>query len=140
MNTRTILSCSELQRLYVDERLGVAAVAQICGTSPATISNWLRRCGIPARSGRFTARQIPADHLHQLYVVEQLPIRRIAEIFGVSVGTVNNRRRAYGLPGRGRRPPSSHHRDSGATAAVAAVAEKDKNSLHFPEDLSGSCS
>lgn len=105
MNARIILSCAELQRLYHDERLGVAAIARLYGTSPATISNWLRRCGIPARSGRFIARDIPRDQLYQLYTVEQLPIRQIADLFGVSIGTINNRRRAYGIPGRGRKGP-----------------------------------
>jgi hypothetical protein len=103
MNARTVLSCAELQRLYLEERLGVADVARLYGTSPATISNWLRRCGIPARSGRFIARHIPVDQLYQLYVVEQLPIRQIAVIFGVSVGTINNRRRAYGIPSRSKK-------------------------------------
>lgn len=103
MNARTVLSCAELQRLYLEERLGVADVARLYGTSPATISNWLRRCGIPARQGRFIAREIPAEHLYQLYVVEQLPIRQIADMFGVSIGTINNRRRAYGIPGRGKK-------------------------------------
>lgn len=102
MDTHPIISCAELQRLYVAEGLGVASIARLYGASPATISNWLRRCGIAARQGRFVAHVIPAERIYQLYVVERLPLRQIATLLGVSIGTINNRRRAYGIPPRGR--------------------------------------
>lgn len=103
----TNLPCEDLRRLYVEQGLGVAAVAALMGRSPSTISNRLRACGIPTRSGRFQARLIPRDLLEQLYSVEALPLPAIAARLGISVGTVHNRRRAYGIPTRPRRRVAS---------------------------------
>lgn len=97
------LDCDELRRLYEEERLGVAAIAARAGCSAPTVSSRLRRCGIATRSSRFTARPVAAEQLRRLYVEERLPLRLIAAALGVSVGTVHNRRRALGLPARGRR-------------------------------------
>ena len=94
-------SCAELHHLYIDEQLGVVAIGGKLGCSAATVSNWLRRCGIPTRSGRFQARVVSETLLEQLYSVEALPLHEIARRLGVSVGTINNRRRAYGIPKRG---------------------------------------
>ena len=94
-------TCAELHRLYLEDGLGVVAVGRRLGCSAATISNWLRRCSIPTRSGRFQARAVSRALLEQLYSVEQLPLQAIAQRMGVSVGTINNRRRAYGIPKRG---------------------------------------
>lgn len=99
-------SCGELRRLYVDEGLGVVAIGARLGCSPPTVSNWLRRCGIPARPSRFQTREVPRERLEQLYSVEGLPLRAIAARLGVSVGTVNNRIRAYGIPRRSLRARS----------------------------------
>jgi IS30 family transposase len=103
------LTCEELRRLYLDEGMGVARIGAIAGRSASTISIRLQRCGIPTRSGRFRRAEVPRALLEQLYLVEALPLREIAGRLGVSVGTVSNRLRAYGIPRRGR-------------AAVAAVA------------------
>ena len=92
--------CWQLRCWYEEDRLGVAAIARQVGCSPATISNWLRRCAIPARSGRFRARSIDRCEFERLYLEEALPLVQIAAAFGVSIGTINNRRRAYGLPPR----------------------------------------
>lgn len=104
MTERIILTCAELERLYVHEGLSQANVAAALGCSVATIANRLRRCGIPARDGRFRGRPLPAAVLAQLYSDEGLPLRAIAAQLGVSVGTVHNWRRAYGIPTRSRRP------------------------------------
>jgi hypothetical protein len=103
------LTCEELRRLYLDERMGVARIGAVAGCSASTISIRLRRCGIPTRSGRFRRAEVPKEQLEQLYLAEALPLREIAARLGVSVGTVSNRLRAYGIPRRGR-------------ATVAAVA------------------
>ncbi len=97
------LDCAELRQLYEEERTGVAEIAARAGCSSATISTRLRRCGIATRSGRFMARAVAPEQLRQLYLEEQLPLRQIAATLGVSVGTIHNRRRALGLPARGRR-------------------------------------
>jgi transcriptional regulator of aromatic amino acid metabolism len=100
MATRIILPCDELRRLYLEDGLGVAQVALRLGCSAATISNRLRACGIAARSGRFAASRITLELLTQLYTVEGLPVAVIAARLGVSVGTIHNRRRAFGIPAR----------------------------------------
>lgn len=100
MAPRSSPPCSELSRLYTDEGLGVAEIARRMGCSAPTVSNWLRRCGIPTRTGRFRAYDVPRERLVQLYSVEGQSLRAIAEQLGVSVGTVNNRLRAYGVPRR----------------------------------------
>jgi transposase len=87
--------------LYITDGLGVAAIAKRLGCSAPTVSNWLRRCGIPTRTGRFRKREVPRDRLEQLYRVEGRSLRAIAAELGVSVGTVNNRLRAYNIPRRG---------------------------------------
>lgn len=102
MAQKAPIGCDELRRLYEEERLSVAAIAAQAGCSPPTVSRWLRRCGISTRSGRFTACEIQPELLRQLYLEECLPLRLIAARLGVSVGTIHNRRRALGLPPRGR--------------------------------------
>ena len=102
MAARIVLTCVELEHLYVHEGLSQANVAAALGCSVATVANRMRRCGIPARDGRFRAHPLPAALLAQLYA-EGLPLRLIAAHLGVSVGTVHNWRRAYGIPTRARR-------------------------------------
>lgn len=110
MNARIPLSCGELRRLYVDEGLGIAAIARRQGCSAPTVSNWLRRCGIATRPGRFRARELPRELLERLYSVEGRSLRAVASELGVSVGTVRNRLRAHGIALRpvGWRAAASH--------------------------------
>jgi len=102
MAPRSSIDCAELRQLYEEELLGMKAIAARAGCSPPTVAKWLRRCGVAPRSGRFTAREIAPEQLRRLYLDERLPLRLIAARLGVSVGTVHNRRRALGLPARGR--------------------------------------
>jgi uncharacterized protein YjcR len=102
MAGQVYLTCEELRRLYLDEGLGVARIGAAVGYSASTISSWLRRCGIPTRSGRFRPAEVPRELLERLYLAESLPLREIAALLGVSVGTISNRLRAYGVPRRGR--------------------------------------
>ena len=95
-------SCEELRRLYEKEGLGVAAIAEHFGVSPATVSSRLRRCGAIMRSGRFVRLPLPAADLRRLYGDERRTLRAIAAELGVSVGTVVAWRRELGLPPRGR--------------------------------------
>lgn len=103
MSTRVVLSCADLGRLYLDEELSVARIAAILGCSAATVSNRMRACGIPARTGRFQALEVSRALLEQLYTDEALTIPAVAARLGISVGTLHNRRRAYGIPARSRR-------------------------------------
>jgi hypothetical protein len=104
MRQRVIISTEELRRRYQDEGQTLAVIAAELGCSTATISNLLRRHGITARAGRFPRRRIviPHERLAQLYSVERRLIKDIAQLFGVSMGTINNRRKAYGIPQRPR--------------------------------------
>jgi TyrR family helix-turn-helix protein len=102
MRVRAMIDQEELRRRYVEERQTIVVIAAQIGCSAATISNLLRRYGIPTRSGRFSRRDVPRALLVQLYSVERLPIRQIAERLGVSHGTIGNRRKAYNIPERPR--------------------------------------
>jgi DNA-directed RNA polymerase specialized sigma24 family protein len=97
------LPCATLERLYHEEGLSQAAIAARLGCSVATVGNRMRRCGIATRDGRFKARPIPQATLARLYSEEGLTLTAIAAQLGVSVGTVHNWRRAYGIPARPRR-------------------------------------
>lgn len=103
MPATILVSCEELRGLYVNDGLSQARIAAIVGCSVATIANRMRRCGIPARNGRFQARPPSRDLLTALYCHEALPLAVIAARLGVSVGSVHNWRRAYGIPARTRR-------------------------------------
>jgi uncharacterized protein YjcR len=107
MQSQPRITCAQLHDWYEGEGLGVAAIAQRVGCSPATISNWLRRCAIPARSGRFQAIVVDRAELQRLYLDEGLPLAAIAAALGVSVSTINNRRRVFGIPKRATRPRRS---------------------------------
>lgn len=102
MPRRVELPCWELRRLYEDEGMSSVALACCYRCSPTTITKYLRACGATVRLSRFQARDIPADVLRHLYSVERLPIRDIAQRFGVSQSTIGNRRRALGIPVRSR--------------------------------------
>ncbi|NTU79752.1 MAG: hypothetical protein HGA45_10180 [Chloroflexales bacterium] len=120
MPMRIVLPCEELHRLYIDEGLGMASIAALLGCSAATVSNRIRACGITVRPGRFQARPVPRALLEQLYSDEGLPIPIIATRLGVSIGTIHNRRRAYGIPARGRRQPAGGGRFNPGTDAEIA--------------------
>jgi hypothetical protein len=92
--------CEELRQLYAEQGMTMRMIAERYVCSTATISVWLRRCGIATRSGRFEARAIPEEALRQLYLIERQPLATIAAHFGVSIATLYNRRRSYGIPTR----------------------------------------
>ncbi|NTV65656.1 MAG: hypothetical protein HGA65_19275, partial [Oscillochloris sp.] len=102
MKQRITISEADLRQRYVDNGQTLMTIAAAIGCSAATVSNMLRRYGIATRDARFQAHDISRDLLFQLYMIERLPIKIIAERFGVHVGTINNRRRAYGIMPRPR--------------------------------------
>ncbi|MCG8348292.1 MAG: hypothetical protein MI924_11000 [Chloroflexales bacterium] len=105
MPRRIEISCAELRQLYEGERLGVVAIAARYSCSSTTISLRLRDCGVPTRETRFQPRKIPHNELRQLYEVEHWSIKAIARHFGVSISTIGNRRRMFGIPVRPRIAP-----------------------------------
>jgi hypothetical protein len=80
------------------------ALARRYGCCPATIAKRLRAAGIALRDGRFPSIMVAEATLRRLYLDERLPIAAIAAALGVSASTVGNKRRAYGIPIRPRRP------------------------------------
>jgi transcriptional regulator of aromatic amino acid metabolism len=73
------------------------------GCSPTTIAKRLRGCGVTLRDARFPAIGVAEAQLRQLYTEERLPLSAIAARLGVSISTIGNKRRAYGIPIRPRR-------------------------------------
>ncbi len=80
------------------------ALAQRFECSPTTVAKCLRSNGVALRHARFAPTPIDAAELRRAYLDERLPIAQIAARFGVSPGTVSNKRRAFGIPLRPRRP------------------------------------
>ena len=80
------------------------ALARRYGCSPATIAKRLRAAGIALRDARFHKVPVAESTLRRLYLDERLPIAAIAAAVGVSASTVGNKRRAYAIPIRPRRP------------------------------------
>jgi transposase-like protein len=102
MSQRITISRAELEQRYVHQGQTMAMIAADLGCSVATVSNFLRRYAITTRDGRFRGCDIPRDLLVQLYSVERLRVRLIAERFGVQPATISNWRKRYGIPERPR--------------------------------------
>ena len=108
MPRRPPIPCDELRSAYAEGHSSTA-ITQRYRCSPTTIIKYLRRCGLPIRSSRFQARSIPETALRRLYLEERLPLAVIATYFGVSISTINNKRRRYNISIRPRRvaPPGA---------------------------------
>lgn len=102
MSRRFEIDPDEVRHLYEDKHMGVVALAERYGCSPTTISKRLHEYSVQVRCTRFEPRNVPEETLRQLYEVEHLPIKEIAERLGVSVSTIGNRRRALGIAVRPR--------------------------------------
>ncbi len=101
MARRANISCAELAALYQAGQ-STTRLAVRYGCSPTTIANRLRRCGVPVRRARFQSADVPEEALRAQYSDARLPIADIAANFGVSVSTIGNKRRLYGIPTRNR--------------------------------------
>ena len=102
MPQRPPIPCDELRSAYAEGESSTA-IAQRYRCSPTTVIKYLRRCGLPIRSSRFQAREIPEATLRRLYLEERQPVVVIAAYFGVSISTINNKRRRYNIPIRPQR-------------------------------------
>lgn len=110
---RTIdIPCDELRQLYEDEQMGIVLLGQRYGCSPTTISKRLHACGIATRPSRFQPSTISEDEFRRLYEVEQWSIHAMARHFGVSVSTIGNRRRAWGIAVRPKKKAPPHRPSS----------------------------
>lgn len=123
---------------YLTRRLAIDEMAAEAGCSAAHIRNELRRHGVHRRRAP-TAREgwmeLTPDVLHQLYVVEELTLREIAERAGGSDGRVLKALRRAGIArrprgaGRGRdlkplTPDVLHQLYVVESLSAAAIAER----------------
>lgn len=102
MPRRLNLPCDTLRTAYESGQT-TKELAHTYGCCPTTIANHLRRCGVILRTTRFRPVVLPKVTLQQLYLGKQLPLKDIAAYFGVSISTIGNKRRLYGIPSRTRR-------------------------------------
>lgn len=102
MPRRLNLSCDTLRIAYESGQT-TTDLAHTYDCCPTTIANHLRQCGVILRTARFQPLVLPQPTLRRLYLEEQLPLKDIAAHFGVSISTIGNKRRSYGIPSRTRR-------------------------------------
>lgn len=102
MARRLVLPSWDLQRAYAAGQ-STLALARRYGCSPTTIANHLRACGVQLRRTRYAALAIDPAALRRAYLDERRSIAAMAAMFGVSPGTIANKRRLYGIPARPRR-------------------------------------
>lgn len=123
MRQRVNITPEELRQRYADAGQTIVVIAASLGCSPATISNRLRSYGIPTRPSRFFKRiNIPREVILQLYWVERVEVREIAERLDVSTGTINNLRKGYDIPARPRARAAALSDAADATSARPAKA------------------
>jgi transposase len=107
------VSPAELRRLYEQQQLAPAEIAERSGVSGRTVRAWLRRLGIllrpqPERRGR----RLPptAAELRRRYIADGLTITQLAARYGVGTSTVRqwlqNSSIPRRLPGRSSQAPS----------------------------------
>jgi transposase len=99
------VSPAELRRLYEQQRLAPAEIADRFGVSSRTVRAWLRRSGIPLRpQPERRGRPLPptAAELRRRYVADGVTIPQLAARYGVGRSTVRQWLENSGIP---RRPP-----------------------------------
>ena len=99
------VSPAELRRLYEQQRLAPAEIADRFGVSSRTVRAWLRRLGIPLRpQPERRGRRLPptAAELRRHYVADGVTITQLAAGYGVGRSTVRGWLADAGIP---RRPP-----------------------------------
>lgn len=88
---------AELHRLYHDEQLTQAQLAERLDAAPGTVARWLAECGIGTPDPR-----IDHQRLRQRYLDEQATTREIAAELGVSHNRVIRELALAGIPRRSR--------------------------------------
>jgi transposase len=97
------VSPAELRRLYEQQRLVPAEIAERLGVSSRTVRAWLRRFGIPLRpQPERRGRPLPptAAELRRRYVADGLTITQLAARYGVGPTTVRQWLQDAGIPRR----------------------------------------
>lgn len=90
----------EVARLYYEEGLTQEQIGEIYGVSFSGISQRMRKWGMETRTQSDYKIEIQKELLEELYYNQRLTLKQIAEIFGVTDGTVANRMKEYGMKRR----------------------------------------
>lgn len=94
---------AELRRLYEQQRLVPAEIAQRLGVSGRTVRTWLRRLGVPLRpQPERRGRRLPPTEaeLRRRYLADGLTIAQLAARYGVAATTVRQWLQNAGIPRR----------------------------------------
>jgi len=90
----------ELERMYVDEKMGTYKIAERLGANATSVFKWLRENGIETRE----PPRLPEgfvkptrDELERFYVNERISVEKISKKLGVSHFTVCNWLREYDI-------------------------------------------
>ena len=95
-----LIDSVELERLYHQENMSLAAIARRYGVSHTTVLRRMQRLGIPRRPYRSKGKEplyLPLDMLRCLYCDERLSLRAIAQRYGCSRETIRVRLRDMGV-------------------------------------------
>jgi predicted DNA-binding protein YlxM (UPF0122 family) len=96
------VACQELHELYIVQELSTYEIAELYSCTNLTIGKYLRKCGIPTRSGAGYRIEIPREELLELHVSRKMTQRAIAKHYGCSQTLIGARLRDYGIPARSR--------------------------------------
>ena len=97
------VSPAELRRLYEQQQLVPAEIAERLGVSGRTVRAWLRRFGIPLRpQPERRGHRLPptATELRRRYGADGLTIAQLAARYGVGTSTVRQWLQNAGIPRR----------------------------------------
>lgn len=94
---KLLFTRDQLHSFYVEQKLSSRQIAKLVGGHKGNVRYWLKKYGIPRRAGGKIRREIDKRRLRRLYLKEEMPIRLIAEEFGVSVSLVYNRLKRFGI-------------------------------------------
>ena len=84
-----------LVQLYVTEGFSALRIAKRIGVSDTTMRKLFRKHGIDMRTRKRI--DIPERELYEMYVAHALPVKDIAEKFGITAGLVYANLRRYGI-------------------------------------------
>ena len=92
------LTPEQLRDLYIVQGLSQRGISLKYGVNQVTISNWLRKYGIPARPyGGRPGVSVPENELNDLYTDQHLSMEQIAKHFRCNPATVRRNLVSYGI-------------------------------------------
>ncbi|MDD2666431.1 MAG: hypothetical protein PHD13_06430 [Methanocellales archaeon] len=96
-------SNDQLRRWYIDEGKSTYEIGKDLGVNWATALNWLKEAGIPIRHDYYEMHgydfeKPSTDQLRKWYVADKKSTMEVAEIVGVSFGTVSNWLKEANIP------------------------------------------